>query len=125
MPSSAQRRTSASPAAVRPGPVSGEEGKANGTPCANAFGRLHTGPSERSPAACQRSSALEAGVDRLGALEVGDRGEHAGTRAASRSPGARAIRDVARTLERDQAAERAGHVAAASSCEIGAASSAS
>ena len=48
-PSSAQRRTSAAPSGVSPGPVSGEEGNANGTPCANAFGRLQTGPSERSP----------------------------------------------------------------------------
>ena len=49
MPSSAQRRTSRRPAAVRPGPVSGEAGNMNGTPWANAFGRLHTGPASAGP----------------------------------------------------------------------------
>ena len=45
------------PASVRPGPVSGVAGKRNGTPCPNALARLQTGPSERSPAAYQTSSA--------------------------------------------------------------------
>ena len=61
IPSSAQRVTSARPASVSPGPVSGEDGEMNGTPCANALGRLHTGPIERSPAAYQRSSASRPG----------------------------------------------------------------
>ena len=45
----------------RPGPVSGEDGKTNGTPCPNAFERLHTGPSERRPAPYQNSSASSPG----------------------------------------------------------------
>ena len=49
-PSSLQRRTNRAPAAVSPGPVSGLRGKSNGTPCPKIVGRLHTGPSERSPA---------------------------------------------------------------------------
>src|SRR5262245_5626 len=43
------------PRSVRPGPVSGEEGQRNGTPCPNAFGRLQTGPRERSPASYSTS----------------------------------------------------------------------
>ena len=56
--SSLQRRTSALPASVRPGPVSGEEGKRNGTPWPKALGRLQTRPSDRSPALCSTSSDL-------------------------------------------------------------------
>ena len=41
--------------------MSGEDGKMNGTPWANAFARLHTGPSERSPAAYHSSSDSSAG----------------------------------------------------------------
>ena len=52
IPSALQARTSARPASVSPGPMSGEAGAANGTPCPNAFGRLHVMPSERSPRAC-------------------------------------------------------------------------
>ena len=61
IPSSAQRRTSARPASVSPGPVSGEDGEMNGTPWANAFERLHTGPIERSPAAVPQVERLEPG----------------------------------------------------------------
>ena len=43
------------PRSVRPGPVSGEEGQRNGTPCPNALGRLQTGPRERSPASYNTS----------------------------------------------------------------------
>src|SRR5262245_32612656 len=50
-----QARISSLPRSVRPGPVSGEEGQRNGTPCPNAFGRLQTGPRERSPASCSTS----------------------------------------------------------------------
>jgi hypothetical protein len=57
MPSWAQRRTSAAPASVSPDPLPGDAGTQNGTPWANAFWRLQTGPSERRPARCQRSSA--------------------------------------------------------------------
>jgi len=41
--------TSRLPASVRPPPMSGEEGKRKATPSANAFGRLQTRPTERSP----------------------------------------------------------------------------
>ncbi len=61
IPSSAQRPTSAAPAAVRPGPMSGVPGVIRGTPWANAFERLQTGPSERRPAAYQSSSASSSG----------------------------------------------------------------
>ena len=54
---SPQARTSARPASVRPGPWSGEPGKPNGTPVANALRRFHTSPSERRPAACRTSSS--------------------------------------------------------------------
>ena len=60
-PSSPQRATSRRPASVSPGPVSGDDGEMKGTPCANAFGRLHTGPSDRRPAPYQRSSASRPG----------------------------------------------------------------
>ena len=50
--------------------MSGELGEMNGTPCANALGRLHTGPIERSPAAYHSSSASSPRVDGLGAFEV-------------------------------------------------------
>ena len=52
-----QAPTRALPRSVRPGPVSGDDGQRNGTPWPNAFGRLHTGPSERSPAAYSTSSS--------------------------------------------------------------------
>ena len=48
--SSLQRRTNRLPASVSPGPVSGVDGNAIGTPCAKMVGRLHTMPSERKPA---------------------------------------------------------------------------
>jgi hypothetical protein len=41
--------TSRLPASVSPSPTSGEDGKRNGAPFANAFGRAQTSPSERSP----------------------------------------------------------------------------
>jgi hypothetical protein len=55
------------PRSVRPGPVSGEEGQRNGTPCPNAFDRLQTGPRERSPASynTSRNSKLNRLVPRL------------------------------------------------------------
>ena len=76
-PSRLQRRTSRSPAAVRPGPVSGEPGKRNGTPSAKAFGRLQTSPIERRPALDERLEGVQLLVDRLRPLEVEDRGEPA------------------------------------------------
>ena len=56
-----QARISSLPRSVRPGPVSGDDGQRNGTPCPNAFGRLHTGPSERSPAWCRTSRVSNSG----------------------------------------------------------------
>ena len=55
MPSRLHARTSSRPAAVSPPPVSGDEGKRNGTPSAKSFGRDHTRPIERSPRSYQRS----------------------------------------------------------------------
>ena len=57
MPSSAQRLISRRPAGVSPGPVSGEDGNLNRTPLPKRFGRLHTGPRLRRPAAYQSSSS--------------------------------------------------------------------
>ena len=111
MPSSAQRRTSPEPACVSPGPVSGELGWANGTPWANAFGRLQTGPSERRPAACSSSSACSSGSIASAPSMWATAASVPAARAASRSPGARAIAHVALALEPQQAAERAGHEA--------------
>ncbi|MCY1310540.1 hypothetical protein D9M70_607400 [compost metagenome] len=51
MPMRLHSLTSRLPASVRPGPVSGLEGKAKGTPWPKMVLRLHTGPSERRPAA--------------------------------------------------------------------------
>ena len=45
-----QLLTSALPASVKPGPVSGEAGKLKGTPCPKALGRLQVMPTERKPA---------------------------------------------------------------------------
>ena len=56
IPSSSQARTSARPASVSPGPVSGVEGRER-TPWPNAFGRLQVMPSERSPNACSAGSS--------------------------------------------------------------------
>ncbi len=61
MPSWLQALTSALPASVRPGPVSGVDGNRNGTPWPKAFGRLQTMPSERKPAACSTSSMVSSG----------------------------------------------------------------
>src|SRR3954447_6293677 len=122
MPSSAQRRTSAVPAGVRPGPVSGEDGNANGTPWAKAFGRLHTGPSERRPAACQKSSASRPGSIASAPSRCMTAARTPASRAASRSPGARASR---RCPSRSSASSRpAARVAsgAATSWPIGSAS---
>ena len=125
MPIEAQRRTSASPAAVSPGPVSGEEGKANGTPWANAFGRLHTGPSERSPAAYQRSSASRPGSIASAPSTWATAARTPASRAASRSPGARAIRTCPSRSSPIRRPSVRATFAAASSWEIGAAISAS
>ena len=61
MPSSAQALTSATPASVSPGPMSGEEGMTNWTPVAKSLARLQTGPSERRPIAYQAGSASRPG----------------------------------------------------------------
>src|SRR6201999_3685845 len=61
IPSSPQRATSSRPASVSPAPVSGLDGARNGTPSPNQFGRLQTGPSERSPASYQNGSASSSG----------------------------------------------------------------
>ena len=94
MPSCAQRRTSAAPAGVRPGPVSGDDGNANGTPCANAFGRLQTGPSDRRPAACQRSSASRSGSIASAPSRCSTAASTPSASAPSRSPAVRAITHV-------------------------------
>jgi len=47
---SLQVRMSSQPSLVRPGPVSGDCGKEKGTPWPKRFERLHTGPSDRTPA---------------------------------------------------------------------------
>ena len=86
----------------QPRAVSGEEGEMNGTPWANAFGRLHTGPIERSPAAYQRSSASSAGVDRLGALQV----QHRHRRPVVVGSSAIEIRDDRATRTKPVALER-------------------
>ncbi|MNT66018.1 hypothetical protein D3C72_2040500 [compost metagenome] len=58
MPRRLQALTRAKPASVRPGPVSGDMGKAKGTPWPKMLLRLQTGPSERRPAAWNTSSAV-------------------------------------------------------------------
>jgi hypothetical protein len=56
-----QAPISSLPRSVRPGPVSGEDGQRNGTPCPKAFDRLQTGPRERSPAAYNTSRSSKLG----------------------------------------------------------------
>ena len=73
MPSLLHARTSSRPASVSPGPVSGDAGKQNGTPSANAFGRDHTSPIDRSPRSYQSCEIREVGRERIGAFEVHDR----------------------------------------------------
>ena len=53
---SLHRFTSAIPGSVSPEPVSGVDGKLNGTPSPKIVGRLQTGPIERKPAECKTSS---------------------------------------------------------------------
>ena len=88
--SSLQARTSALPASVRPGPVSGELGKRNGTPCPNALGRLQTGPQGTQPRRVQDLEPLQLGVDRLPHLDVEHGGERALVEAAADVGGAAA-----------------------------------
>ena len=75
MPSSLHARTSARPASVRPGPVSGDAGNSNGTPSANAFGRDQTMPIDRSPRVVPVLQVRQILGDRLGAFHVHDRGD--------------------------------------------------
>ena len=73
--------------------MSGVDGNTNGTPCANAFARLHTGPSERSPAAYQRSSASSPGsIASAPSRWITAAGGPPSQRAPSRSSIPRAIR---------------------------------
>ncbi len=104
IPSSPQRRTSARPASVSPGPVSGDDGEMNGTPWANAFGRLHTGPIDRSPAPYQRSSASSPGsiASAPSRWSTAAGGPASSPNARSRSAPHRAIRTCPRPLERQQ-----------------------
>ena len=95
--------------ASAPGRCRASSGSANGTPWANAFGRLQTGPSERRPAACSSSSACRPGstasapstcataasdAGRARGVEVpgraGDRRRGPRARARSRRPSVRA-----------------------------------
>ena len=108
MPSSAQRSTRLRPAGVSPGPASGDAGNANGTPVANAFARLHTGPSERRPAACQSSSASSSGSIASAPSRWATAASTPASRARSRSPGARAIATWPARSSRVQPAERPG-----------------
>ena len=62
------------------------DGKRNGTPWPKAFGRLQTGPSERRPAA-RRLRARRVRIDRLGALDMEHRGQHAGVCGSGRFGG--------------------------------------
>jgi hypothetical protein len=55
---------------VRPGPWSGEPGNSNGTPVAKRLGRLQVNPDRAQPGAVQDLELVEAGADRLGALDV-------------------------------------------------------
>src|SRR6478672_2370868 len=125
MPSSAQRRTSRRPAAVRPGPVSGDAGNMNGTPWANALGRLQTGPSERRPAAYQSSRAWSAGSIASAPSWCMTAASTPSSRAASRSA---IVRTIRRWPSRSRPSRRPAAcdvVAAAISGPIGAASSTS
>ena len=92
--------------------MSGDDGEMNGTPWANALGRLHTGPSERRPGLVPQAERFELGVDRLGALEVQHRRRRAvvGT---GRVEVRRRAGDahVAASLELDQPARRRRRIA--------------
>ena len=44
------------PSSVSPEPISGVDGKLNGTPSPKIVGRLQTGPIERKPAECKTSN---------------------------------------------------------------------
>ena len=66
-------RTSSIPAAVRPGPVSGDPGNSKGTPSANAFGRDQTSPTDAAHARTAGQIG-EIGRERVGSLEMDDRG---------------------------------------------------
>ena len=57
--------------------------KRNGTPWPKMFERLQTGPIERSPALVEHVEHAQVRVDRLRALDVEDRGEHARIDAAA------------------------------------------
>ena len=85
---------SALPASVSPGPVSGEDGKRNGTPWPKMLARLHTGPMRAQPRLVQNVERLELRIDRFRALDVEDRGDLA------RRPSRRALAARAAHLER-------------------------
>src|SRR5580692_4145712 len=70
IPKRLQAPISSLPRSVRPGPVSGDEGQRNGTPCPNALGRLQTGPRERSPASYNTSKNSKFGVDCFRAFDM-------------------------------------------------------
>ena len=107
--------TSARPASVSPGPMSGEAtGAANGTPCPKAFGRLHVMPSERSPRAC-RSGRLPSPASIASAPSmcmtalIGP--------VSSRSPGSRTTRSAPCVSSASSLSMVAVVVAFASACE--------
>ena len=115
MPRPLHARTSATPASVSPGPVSGDAGNRNGTPSPNAFGRDQTGPSERRPRSYQSSR-----FERSGAIaSAPSRCTIAATDPSRKSSTLRAMRtgrphehveqlvgDARRLLERDLRRER-------------------
>ena len=100
MPSSSHARTSARPASVRP--------PSEVTPWANAFGRLHVGPTERSPSAWSAGSSSRPGsiASAPSMCMTASTGPP-----SSRSPGERATRTRSRPLEREQLADARERVA--------------
>ena len=62
MPSRLHARTSSRPAGVSPPPVSDADGKRNGTPSANSFGRDQVRPIERRPRSYQSSRFDRSGL---------------------------------------------------------------
>ena len=105
-----------------PGPVSGEDGKRNGTPSAKAFGRDQTMPSERRPRSYQRSRSERSGASG----SAPSRCMIAVTRPGSKSPTRRAIvtprpSSAAASSSGDARAPRSGGIGASSGSAYGAA----
>ncbi len=125
MPSSAQASTRATPRSLSPGPMSGEEGAANWTPVANSLARLQTGPSERSPAAYQSSSACSPGSIASAPSRCRTAAGGPPSRAASRSAALRARTTSPARASASRRPATALASAAATACETGSASATS